>query len=219
MTNRPYKSYHSVSLVASPALVLEHLELLFGQPIPHLSEIDEYREDTIFGFVAEDNRVIALALENQGLTTLLNTIGQLTNLQKLYLYNNRLQTLPDTFGQLTPLQELELAYNQLQLLPGTISRLQHLRSLNLRETPLKLFNLSVLVQLAQNNSNLRYVLPASLTEHPLVQDLTVISGLTSFTFLLDNLCPLCGKKALVQEKAEETGQKRVFCANCENSIS
>ncbi len=56
------------------------------------------------------------------LTSVPETIGQLTNLTTLDLRTNELKTLPETIGQLTNLTTLYLGYNQLTTLPKAIGQ-------------------------------------------------------------------------------------------------
>lgn len=65
------------------------------------------------------------------LTAVPESVGRLTQLQKLILDLNLLQTLPDSVGSLTQLEVLDLNGNDLHTLPATIgnlSRLQELRA-------------------------------------------------------------------------------------------
>ena len=60
---------------------------------------------------------------NNQLTALPDTFGQLTSLKTLNLYDNKLTALPDAFCQLESLETLNLAGNQLTALPDTFGRL------------------------------------------------------------------------------------------------
>jgi internalin A len=66
-----------------------------------------------------------------GLATLPESIGQLTNLTSLDISSNRLNTLPESIGQLANLTSLNLSGNQLNALPESIGQLTSLTSLNL----------------------------------------------------------------------------------------
>ncbi|MBS0586076.1 MAG: leucine-rich repeat domain-containing protein, partial [Verrucomicrobia bacterium] len=72
-----------------------------------------------------------LRLYNNQLTTIPDTIGQLTALTELRLYNNQLTTIPDTIGQLRALTWLNLSHNQLTTIPDTIGQLRTLTWLGL----------------------------------------------------------------------------------------
>ena len=66
-----------------------------------------------------------LDLEDNNLTTLPNSIGNLTYLTLLYLWNNQLTTLPDFIGNLTNLTQLYLQFNQLTTLPNSLINLHN----------------------------------------------------------------------------------------------
>ena len=72
-----------------------------------------------------------LALAGMGLSTLPESIGQLTNLTSLNLGYNQLTALPESIGQLTNLTSLNLSHNKLIALPESIGQLTNLTSLNL----------------------------------------------------------------------------------------
>ena len=74
---------------------------------------------------------IELDLSVLGLTELPDSLGQLTQLQRLILRGNRLTALPDSLGQLTQLWHLFLSDNQLTALPDSLGQLTQLRSLDL----------------------------------------------------------------------------------------
>ena len=83
----------------------------------------------IIRVVIKDNHVVGLGLYNKGLTSLPETIGQLTSLKELWLTSNQLKSLPETIGQLTSLKELYLHENKLTSLPETIGQLTALEEL------------------------------------------------------------------------------------------
>ena len=66
------------------------------------------------------------------MTVLPETLGQLTNLQKLNLDYNQLTELPNSIGQLNNLQILKLDDNKLIKLPDTLYQLTNLHTLNLQ---------------------------------------------------------------------------------------
>jgi len=97
---------------------IKNLEKLIGE-IPTVSEI----EWNTFGVkVQQDNQIVGLNLYKKGLTSLPNTIGNLTSLKELYLENNQLTSLPDTIGNLTSLKELQLGSNPLTSLPENVKK-------------------------------------------------------------------------------------------------
>ena len=77
-----------------------------------------------------------LNLRNNQLTTLPKSFGNLTNLQELNLWKNQLTALPESIGTLTNLQELYLSNNQLTTLPESIGTLTNLHTLYLNNNQL-----------------------------------------------------------------------------------
>ncbi|UJB70400.1 leucine-rich repeat domain-containing protein [Acaryochloris sp. 'Moss Beach'] len=73
-----------------------------------------------------------LANDSEKLTELPESMGQLSQLQKLYLDSNQLTTLPESMGQLSQLQKLYLDSNQLTTLPVSLKHLEQLLGLDLR---------------------------------------------------------------------------------------
>jgi len=64
-----------------------------------------------------------------GLTTLPESIGQLTGLTSLDVSGNELTALPESISQLTGLTSLDVSGNELTVLPESICQLTHLTSL------------------------------------------------------------------------------------------
>jgi len=80
------------------------------------------------------NGMIVLLADNNQLTTLPESIGNLTSLTTLYLEFNQLTTLPESIGNLTSLTTLYLEFNQLTTLPESIGNLTSLTYLDLDYT-------------------------------------------------------------------------------------
>ena len=93
-----------------------------------LDVLNERSPDDI-GCYIENGVLVALALRGCGLTSLPDSIGQLTALRQLELTGNRLTVLPETFGKLVNLERLYVDDNQLTALPHSIGNLQHLEEL------------------------------------------------------------------------------------------
>lgn len=72
-----------------------------------------------------------LNLSGKKLTSLPNSIGDLTSLTTLDLTDNQLTSLPNSIGNLTALTTLKLSHNRLAALPGTIGNLTALSDLHL----------------------------------------------------------------------------------------
>ncbi|NCA28483.1 MAG: leucine-rich repeat domain-containing protein [Proteobacteria bacterium] len=75
------------------------------------------------------NSKTELDLSDNQITSLPETIGNLTSLQELYLSENQLTSLPETIGNLNSLQILNLSDNQITSLPETIGNLTSLQRL------------------------------------------------------------------------------------------
>lgn len=80
---------------------------------------------------AAQAKASGLDLSDLGLTRLPESIGQLTQLEKLNIGANRLTALPDWLGHLRRLQRLDVFDNQLTSLPESLSQLPQLQELNL----------------------------------------------------------------------------------------
>jgi Leucine-rich repeat (LRR) protein len=72
-----------------------------------------------------------LMMQNNQLTSLPESFGELTQLQTLHLNNNQLTSLPESFGNLTQLQTLLIDNNQLTSLPESFGNLTRLPKLEL----------------------------------------------------------------------------------------
>ena len=66
---------------------------------------------------------------NSNLTSLPESIGKLTSLQVLHLHGNKLTSLPELIGKLTSLEYLDLHDNKLTSLPVSIGKLINLQKL------------------------------------------------------------------------------------------
>jgi len=70
-----------------------------------------------------DGRLNDFGLTNNQLTSLPESIGDLSNLESLYLQFNQLTTLPESIGDLSSLTRLYLSSNQLTTLPESFCNL------------------------------------------------------------------------------------------------
>ena len=165
------KNYHGVSIIQRDAAVLNELEKMLGEKIPHVENI----ENTTFGYKAAAGKVVALRLEEQGLTVLPELIGdlkdleyfgvrynrlesiptsitRLQNLKKMYVGRNPLKSIPESIGDLSNLEILYLNFTKLTRLPESISNLENLKQLwvefsTLKSLPESIGNLENLCQI------------------------------------------------------------------------
>ncbi len=82
---------------------------------------DEWIQQT---FLAGDNTVVAVSLRYCALTSLPESLGNLTRLTHLDARANRLISLPASIGDLTHLEKLDLRWNKLSSLPEWLQRLE-----------------------------------------------------------------------------------------------
>lgn len=97
--------------------------------------IEEFNK-WISGGCEPDNTVTLLYLHDYKLTSLPDSIGNLTGLQELYIENNQLTSLPESIGNLTGLRGLSVELNQLTSLPESIGNLTALQWLYLNNNQL-----------------------------------------------------------------------------------
>jgi GTPase SAR1 family protein len=118
-----------------------------------------------------------LLLMGMGLTEVPESLGRLTQLQKLFLGDNRLTSLPEWLGRLTQLQKLDLEGNRLTGLPEWLGQLTQLQQLQLNHNPLATLpeSLGQLKQLRVLNlsGNQWTVLPECLSQLSQLQEMNL----------------------------------------------
>jgi Leucine-rich repeat (LRR) protein len=82
----------------------------------------------------ENEKIVMLDLGNNQLTSLPESLGNLTALRVLDLGNNQLTSLPESLGNLTALTSLDLSDNQLTSLPESLGNLTALKVLYVGKT-------------------------------------------------------------------------------------
>jgi hypothetical protein len=145
-----------------------------------------------------DGKLTYLQLDNHQLTSLPESIGNLSNLQELALYFNQLTSLPESIGNLSNLQELALWGNQLTSIPESIGNLSNLEYLQLggnqlTTLPESIGNLSNLKQFHSNVNQLTSI-PASIGNLSNLEILSIHANI--LTSLPESICNLnnCNRK-------------------------
>ncbi|MFX1259336.1 MAG: hypothetical protein ACFFAN_15890 [Promethearchaeota archaeon] len=161
---------------------LQHIIQFRGSQIPQfeaniLQELEKQLnrqfvlvDKIIFGrrliFTAKSQRITGIGLCQSELSTLPESISNLTSLQILRLEANKLKALPQSIGNLKSLEYLNLRHNQLTTLPESIGNLSSLNELDLSNNmsitlPKSMENLSSLQKLNLVRTKLR-ILPGFL---------------------------------------------------------
>ncbi|TMC24743.1 MAG: leucine-rich repeat domain-containing protein, partial [Chloroflexi bacterium] len=107
-----------------------------GESIPVVLKDEIDTNESNIGFCAENNAVVALSVRYCGLTSLPESLGQLTNLRRLDLTGNQLTSLPEWLGNLVQLRRLYLDENQLTSLPESLGNLLHLEEVHVDKNQL-----------------------------------------------------------------------------------
>ncbi|MDT4897769.1 MAG: internalin [Acidobacteriota bacterium] len=125
---------------------------------------------------ARKNRYLGLNLSSELSTELPESIGQLTQLQRLYLNNNRLTSLPESIGQLTQLRELYLDNNQLTSLPESLRNLKSLKRLTLHCNEALALPPEALIMSAKPSDILKYYFGLRSGQHSLNEAKLILVG-------------------------------------------
>ena len=143
----------------------------------------------------ETLEIQTLWLDNNNLTSLPTSIGELTSLKGLFLWNNKLTSLPTSIGNLTSLERLDFWNNKLTSLPESIGNLRSLERLDLRFNRLTSLPTSIgdLINLKFLNINLNRLasLPESIGQLTNLKWLSLSRNqLTSLPIEIENLTSL-----------------------------
>jgi len=171
------------------ANVIQELETQLKEKFTLVSKIEW---DTKMGFSVKDHRITGIGLYECGLTTLPESISNLSSLKVLYLGWNEFKTVPESIGDLSSLKELNLNHNKLTTLPESIGNLKSLENLDLSTNkfttlPELIGDLSSLKEL-----NLQYnkltTLPKSIGNLKSLENLDLsINKLTTLLESIENL--------------------------------
>ena len=118
------------------------------------------------GIWDDDGRLTSLTISGNQLTSLPESIGNLSSLSVLALYSNQLTSLPENIGNLSNLEELNLSGNQLISIPNSIINLTNLNVLVVSSNQIEIIpntisNLTNLNQLSLVNNQI-VTLPNSI---------------------------------------------------------
>lgn len=144
----------------------------------------------------EERRVLhersELILNDATITSIPESIGNLTGLRVLGLAFTNISRLPESIGQLSMLEELDLKYTRLTSLPDTTGKLSNLKTLNLSDSkitflPEAIGTLKNLQTLNLNGSQIR-ILPKAIGQLTSLQELDI--SITRIEKIPDELCRL-----------------------------
>lgn len=121
------EKYLNYGISREQSVFLEDLEKLIGKPIPLVNEINSSPS----GFKVGGDNIVELGLHNRKLSSLPESIGNLTFLKFLYLRNYAPITFSESILKLTSLKILHLMRNSFTIFPELITRLSFLEELNL----------------------------------------------------------------------------------------
>lgn len=146
------------------AVKLLELRLNSILPIIDLESIQDITNKK-FGIGIQDNKVIALFLDNADLLSYPDEINYFTNLKVLSLANTKLTIIPESIVQLNNLEVINLRDNNIEFLPDSITHMTQLKILDIAHNQLRLLpdafgNIQTLSYLNLEN-NLLYCLPKS----------------------------------------------------------
>ncbi|MFX1236141.1 MAG: SMI1/KNR4 family protein [Promethearchaeota archaeon] len=137
-------------------------------------------------------------LRSNQLTTLQESIGNLTPLKELELYNNQLTSLPESIGNLKSLESLSLRANNLTNLPDSFANLESLQILNLQDNQLKILPepITRLASLRKLNliNNKLLIIPEAIVKLKTLNELLLSSN--QLTYLTDSIGSLRNLKNL-----------------------
>ncbi|MFX1257396.1 MAG: tetratricopeptide repeat protein [Promethearchaeota archaeon] len=140
--------------------VLKEFEKIIGKAIPHRKKDSKFSSG-ISGVKTDGENVVGLCISEiyPKVTTLPESIGNLTSLKELFLGQNQLTILPKSIENLKLLKDLNLGYNQFTTLPEPITKLEWLQKLS--------FNNNQLTTLPESIGNLKSLQELNLMSNKL----------------------------------------------------
>ena len=168
------------------------LELKLNAILPIL-KIDSIKDISSkkFGVVIQDNKVIALFLDNMDLLTYPDEINYFSNLRFLSLVNAKLTKIPETIRELSKLEVLNIRNNNIEFLPESLTQLTKLKIIDMGQNQIRLLpdNFGDLHSLSFLNleNNLLYCLPKSFKTLKKLKILNVFDNQIKFDLVVDIL--------------------------------
>ncbi len=144
----PFVISHSLILNIIETKAISEIEKSVGR-VPHLTNpVDTNVDNTIvyshsysssdtWGYSTENGKIVRLGLTNAKVSTLPDSLCELTGIRILFLNNMELTSLPENLGDLTELEGLYLDSNKLNSLPQSIINCIKLQEIYIRSNPLK----------------------------------------------------------------------------------
>ena len=184
--------YKGKAITPEEKVLLEALEKVITQEIPELK--------------IEKEHVRSLSLSGKGLTTVPDSITNLTWLESLDLSSNQLTTLPEAIGNLKALKFLNIDGNKITSLPESIGKLKSLLKLTvennqLTELPETIGNLTSLEHLDLTCNGLKS-LPKSIGN--LISLYALALGMNELTTLPESIENLQSKDFHIYLRGNKT---------------
>lgn len=172
------------------AVKLLELHLNTILPIINLDSIKDISTRK-FGVGIQDNKVIALFLDNADLLSYPDEINYFANLKVLSLANTKLTKLPESIDQLVNIEVMNLRDNNIEFLPDSISNLHQLKILDVARNQLRLLpdtfgDIQTLSYLNIEN-NLLYCLPKSFKSLKKLKILNIFDNQIKMDLVVDLL--------------------------------
>lgn len=172
------------------AIKLLELQLNSILPIIDLDSIQDI-SNRKFGIGIQDNKVIALFLDNADLHSYPDEINYFSNLKVLSLANTKLTKISESISLLKNLEVLNLRDNNIEFLPDSISYLDQLKILDVGRNQLRLLpdtfgNIQTLSYLDVEN-NLLYCLPNSFKSLQKLKILNIFDNQIKMDLIVDLL--------------------------------
>ena len=202
------------------AVKLLELKLNSILPIIKLDTVNDISSKK-FGIGIQDNKIIALFLDNADLYTFPDEINYFSHLKVLSLANTKIKNIPESIGQLQTLEVFNIRDNNIEFLPDSITSLKQLKIIDMGQNQLRLLpdNFGDLVSLSCLNleNNLLYCLPKTFKSLKKLKILNVFDNQIKMDLVVD-LLPKnllnCGIGGNCLSQTSMKSLKRFFKKKC-----